>query len=204
MLSLMRCISFARLNYLIKFSPVLSTPLSKVFFERPKPLELSGFDAEFGGAADRPLTHKSKNAASVPCSLRIFPSFTNHATTCLTVNCSIGSSASVAICLKGRKDATTKFVKKFSKLASSSIDPLILSSFLIQSITCPLVTSATGFPVSPSNLLEHPQSRNCHPCQNFSFDYSSAISTSAHSSGFKKSASGSIVINYLLFVICYW
>jgi hypothetical protein len=69
------------------------------------------------------ITHKSKNAASVPCSVGIFPSFTNHATTCLTVNCSLALEASAAICLNGRKDATTLFVKKFSFLALSSIDP---------------------------------------------------------------------------------
>ena len=44
------------------------------------------------------ITHKSKNAASTPCSVGIFPSFTNHATTCLTVNCSIALEASAAIC----------------------------------------------------------------------------------------------------------
>ncbi len=62
---------------------------------------------------------KSQNPASTPYSLRIFASFSNHATTCLTVNCSIAPSDSAAICLNGRKDATTKFVKKFSKLAST-------------------------------------------------------------------------------------
>ena len=122
MLSLMRCISFARLNYLIKFSLVCQPLCQKFFLDRPKQPPIADFDVLFGSVVDRPLTHKSKNAAPTPCSLRIFPSFTNHATTCLTVNCSIGISASVAICLKGRKDATTKFVKKFSKLASSSID----------------------------------------------------------------------------------
>src|SRR4028119_763785 len=101
----------------------LSTPKSKLFFDRPKQPPIGEFDVLFASEADRPLTHKSKNAASVPCSVRIFPSFTNHATTCLTVNCSIALEASAAICLSCRKDATTKFVKKFSKLASSSIDP---------------------------------------------------------------------------------
>src|SRR6476469_6344390 len=122
MLSLMRCISFARLNYLIKFSLVCQPQSQKFFFDRPKPPPIAEFDVLFASGADRPFTHKSQKAASTPCSLRIFPSFTNHATTCLTVNCSIGISASVAICLKGRKDAITKFVKKFSFLASSSID----------------------------------------------------------------------------------
>jgi len=60
------------------------------------------------------ITHKSKNAASTPCSEGIFPSFTNHATTCLTVKCSIALEASVAICLSCHKDATTLLVKKFS------------------------------------------------------------------------------------------
>jgi hypothetical protein len=101
----------------------LSTPKSKLFFDRPKPPPIAEFDVLFASVVDRPLTHKSKKAASVPCSVGIFPSFTNHATTCLTVNCSIALSASIAICLKGRKDATTKFVKKFSQLASSLIDP---------------------------------------------------------------------------------
>src|SRR4028118_706664 len=98
--------------------PCLSTPKPKLFFDRPKPPPIAEFDVLFGSVTDQPLTHKSKNAASVPCSVGIFPSFTNHATTCLTVNCSIPISASVAICLKGRKDATTKLLKKFSKLAS--------------------------------------------------------------------------------------
>ena len=122
-LSLMRCISFARLNYLIKFSLVCQPLCQKFFFDRPKQPPIAEFDVLFARWTDRPLTHKFKNAASVPCSLGIFPSFTNHATTCLTVNCSIALSASVAICLSCRKDATTKFVKNFSKLASSSIDP---------------------------------------------------------------------------------
>ena len=121
-LSLMRCISFARLNYCIKFSPVCQPQSQNFFFARPKQPPIAEFDVLFATGVDRPFTHKSKNAASTPCSVGIFPSFTNHATTCLTVNCSIALSASAAICLKGRKDATTKFVKKFSKLASSSID----------------------------------------------------------------------------------
>jgi hypothetical protein len=100
----------------------LSTPKSKLFFDRPKQPPIAEFDVLFASVVDRPLTHKSKKAASVPCSVRIFPSFTNHATTCLTVNCSIALEASAALCLNGRKDATTLFVKKFSFLASSSID----------------------------------------------------------------------------------
>ena len=127
----------------------LSTPKSKLFFDRPKQLPIAEFDVLFASGADRALiwipvalewlnrrvrrerrvreqrdeyrtmkrgfdiTHKSKNATSVPCFVGIFPSFTNHATTCLTVNCSIALEASVAICLSCRKDAT-KFVKKFS------------------------------------------------------------------------------------------
>src|SRR4028119_88528 len=92
----------------------LSTPKSKLFFDRPKPPPISEFDVLFASVADRPLTHQSKKAASVPCSLGIFPSFTNHGTTCLTVNCSIALEASAAICLSCRKDATTLLVKKFS------------------------------------------------------------------------------------------
>src|SRR4028119_42739 len=85
----------------------LSTPKSKLFFDRPKPRPIAEFDVLFASGVDRPLTHKSKNAASVPCSVGIFPSFTNHATTCLTVNCSIALEASAAICLSCGKDATT-------------------------------------------------------------------------------------------------
>src|SRR4028119_710847 len=92
----------------------LSTPKSKLFFDRPKPPPIAEFDVLFASGVDRPLTHKSKNAASVPCYVGIFSSFTNHATTCLTVNCSIALEASAAICLNGRKDATTLLVKKFS------------------------------------------------------------------------------------------
>src|SRR4028118_1011153 len=92
----------------------LSAPKSKLFFERPKQLPIAEFDVLFASVVDRPLTHKSKNATSTPCSLGIFPSFTNHATTCLTVNCLIALEVSVAICLSCRKDAATLFVKKFS------------------------------------------------------------------------------------------
>src|SRR4028119_2150310 len=92
----------------------LSTPKSKLFFERPKQLPIAEFDVLFASVADRPLTHKSKNPASVPCCMGILPSFTNHATTCLTVNCSIALEASAAICLSCCKDATTLWVKKFS------------------------------------------------------------------------------------------
>ncbi|MEG4633224.1 hypothetical protein QUB56_27195, partial [Microcoleus sp. AR_TQ3_B6] len=91
----------------------LSTPKSKLFFDRPKPPPIAEFDVLFASVADRPLTHKSKNAASVPCFVGIFPSFPNHATTCLTVNCSIALKASAAICLSCRKDATTLFLKSF-------------------------------------------------------------------------------------------
>src|SRR4028119_184214 len=94
--------------------PSLSTPKSKLFFDRPKQHPIAEFDVLFGSVSDRPLTHKSKKAASTPCSVGIFPSFTNHATTCLTVNCSIALEASATICLSCRKDATTLFVKKFS------------------------------------------------------------------------------------------
>src|SRR4028119_129595 len=90
----------------------LSTPKSKLFFDRPKPPPIAEFDVLFASGIDQPLTHKSKNAASTPCSLGIFPSFTNHATTCLTVNCSIALEASAAICLSCRKDATTLIPKK--------------------------------------------------------------------------------------------
>src|SRR4028119_437624 len=94
--------------------PCLSTPKSKLFFDRPKQPPIAEFDVLFASGIDQPLTHQSKKAASVPCSVGIFPSFTNHATTCLTVNCSITLEASVAICLSCHKDATTLFVKKFS------------------------------------------------------------------------------------------
>src|SRR4028118_1114585 len=94
--------------------PGLSTLLSKLFFDRPKPPPIAEFDVLFASVADQPLTHQSKKAASVPWSVGIFPSFANHATTCLTVNCSIALEASAAICLSCGKDATTLFVKKFS------------------------------------------------------------------------------------------
>src|SRR4028118_1473087 len=105
--------------------PGLSTPKSKLFFDRPKPPHIAEFDVLFASGIDRPLTHKSKNAPSVPCSVGIFPSFTNHATTCLTVNCSIALEASVAICLSCGKDATTLFVKKFSSPGIRSERPII-------------------------------------------------------------------------------
>ena len=84
----MRCISFARLNYLIKFSFVCQPQSQNFFFDRPKPPPIAEFDVLFASGADRALTHKSKKAPSVPCLVGIFPSFTNHATTCFTVNCS--------------------------------------------------------------------------------------------------------------------